>query len=40
MNLKKVRFKLMDSEPDKVILSIKGKKSFTAQDIQDKSDQF
>ena len=40
MNLKKVRFKLMDSEPDKVILSIKGKKSFTAQDIQNASDQF
>ena len=40
MNLKKVRFKLMDSEPDKVILSMKGKKSFTAQDIQNASDQF
>ena len=40
MNLKKVRFKLMDSEPDKVTLSIKGKKSFTAQDIQNASDQF
>ena len=40
MNLKKVRFKLMDSEPDKVVLSIKGKKSFTAQDIQNASDQF
>ena len=40
MNLKKVRFKLMDSAPDKVTLSIKGKKSFTAQDIQNSSDQF
>ena len=40
MNLKKVRFKLMDNTPDKVILSIKGKKSFTAQDIQNASDQF
>ena len=40
MNLKKVRFKLMDSAPDKVTLSIKGKKSFTAQDIQNASDQF
>ena len=40
MNLKKVRFKLMDSEPDKVVLSMKGKKSFTAQDIQNASDQF
>ena len=40
MNLKKVRFKLMDKAPDKVTLSIKGKKSFTAQDIQNASDQF
>lgn len=40
MNLKKVRFKLMDNEPDKILLSIKGKKVFTAQDIQDASDQF
>ena len=40
MNLKKVRFKLMDSAPDKVTLNIKGKKSFTAQDIQNASDQF
>lgn len=40
MNLKKVRFKLMDNAPDKVTLSITGKKSFTAQDIQNASDQF
>ena len=40
MNLKKVRFKLMDNAPDKVTLSIKGKKLFTAQDIQNASDQF
>ena len=40
MNLKKIRFKLMDNEPDKVVLSLKGKKSFTAKDIQDASDQF
>jgi DNA-directed RNA polymerase subunit alpha len=40
MNLKKVRFRLMDNEPDKILLSIKGKKVFTAQDIQDASDQF
>lgn len=40
MNLKKVRFKLMDNEPDKVVLSLKGKKSFTAKDIQEASDQF
>ena len=40
MNLKKIRFKLMDNTPDKVELSLKGKKSFTAKDIQDASDQF
>ena len=40
MNLKKVRFRLMDNEPDKIILSLKGKKVFTAQDIQDASDQY
>lgn len=40
MNLKKIRFKLMDHEPDKITLSIKGKKSFTAKDIQNASNQF
>ncbi len=40
MNLKKIRFKLMDNEPDKITLSFKGKKLFTAQDIQNASDQF
>ena len=40
MNLKKVRFKLMDNTPDKVTLTLKGKKVFTAQDIQDASDQY
>jgi DNA-directed RNA polymerase subunit alpha len=40
MNLKKVRFRLMDNEPGKINLTIKGKKVFTAQDIQDTSDQF
>jgi|TARA_B100000959_G_C14945967_1_gene609913 DNA-directed RNA polymerase subunit alpha len=40
MNLKKIRFKLMDNEPDKITLSFKGKKIFTAQDIQNASDQF
>ena len=40
MNLKKVRFKLMDNEPDKITLNLKGKKVFTAQDIQNASDQF
>ena len=40
MNLKKVRFRLMDNEPDKLEISLKGKKIFTAKDIQDASDQF
>ena len=40
MNLKKVRFRLMDNNPDKVTLTMKGKKVFTAQDIQDASDQY
>ena len=40
MNLKKVRFRLMDNNPDKVNLSLKGKKVVTAQDIQSASDQF
>ncbi len=40
MNLKKVRFKLMDNNPDKVNLSLKGKNIVTAQDIQAASDQF
>tara|TARA_B100001250_G_C19700658_1_gene744603 strand:- start:169 stop:1140 length:972 start_codon:yes stop_codon:yes gene_type:complete len=40
MNLKKVRFKLMDNNPDKVSLIFKGKKMVTAKDIQDASDQF
>ena len=40
MNLKKIRFKLMDNEPDKITLSFKGKTIFTAQDIQNASDQF
>ena len=40
MNLKKVRFKLMDNSPDKVIIEVKGKKELKAKDIQDVSDQF
>ena len=40
MNLKKVSFRLMDNEPDKITLKLKGKKVFTAQDIQDASDQY
>ena len=40
MNLKKIRFKLMDSNPDKLNLSLKGKRVITAQDLQAASDQF
>ncbi len=40
MNLKKVRFKLMENSPDKVIIEMKGKKELKAKDIQDVSDQF
>ena len=40
MNLKKIRFHLMDNNPDKVNLSFKGKSVVTAQDIQNASDQF
>ena len=40
MNLKAVRFKLMENNPDKVSLSFKGKKVFTAKQIQDASNQF
>lgn len=40
MNLKKVRFKLMDKAPDKISIEIKGKKEFLAKDIQSASDQF
>ena len=40
LNLKKVRFKLMDNEPDKVLINLKGKRVFTGKDIQDASDQF
>ena len=40
MNLKAVRFKLMENNPDKVSLSFKGKKVFTAKQIQEASDQF
>ena len=40
MNLKKVRFKLMDNSPDKVNIQVKGKKELKAKDIQDLSDQF
>ncbi len=40
MNLKGVKFKLMDHNPDKVELTLSGKKVVTAKDIQAKSDQF
>ena len=39
-NLKGVRFKLMENDPDKVNLTIKGSGKFTAKDIQKASDQF
>ena len=39
-NLKSVRFKLSDSDVDNVKVSIKGKKVFTAADIQKATDQF
>ena len=40
MNLKAVRFKLKDNDPDKVNIKLKGKHTFTAKDIQIASDQF
>lgn len=39
-NLKGVRFRLINSEVDKVTLSLEGKRVFTAADIQKASDQF
>ena len=39
-NLKSVRFKLSDSDVDNVKVSIKGKKVFTAAEIQKATDQF
>jgi len=40
MNLKAVRFKLEDNNPDKVNIKLKGKHTFTAKDIQNASNQF
>jgi DNA-directed RNA polymerase subunit alpha len=40
MNLKGVRFKLHDNNPDKVRIKLEGKRVFTAKDIQEASDQF
>ena len=39
-NLKGIRFKLMDNDPDKVEVTVKGPGKFTANDIQKASDQF
>lgn len=39
-NLKGIRFKLMDNDPDKVNVALKGPGKFTAKDIQKASDQF
>jgi DNA-directed RNA polymerase subunit alpha len=40
LNLKGVRFKLLDSNPDKVQLTLKGSRMFTAGDINNGEDQF
>ncbi len=40
MNLKGVRFKLFENNPDKVRVKLSGKNVFTAKNIQDQSDQF
>lgn len=40
MNLKAVRFKLKDNDPDKVHIKLQGRHTFTAKDIQEASDQF
>ena len=40
MNLKGVRFKLFENNPDKVRVKLTGKRVFTANDIQELSDQF
>ncbi|MBC8215933.1 MAG: DNA-directed RNA polymerase subunit alpha [Candidatus Marinimicrobia bacterium] len=40
MNLKGVRFKLFENNPDKIHIKLSGKGLFTAKDIQDVSDQF
>src|SRR5512139_1425828 len=34
LNLKQVRFKLLNKKPDKVVLHLRGPKEFTARDIQ------
>ncbi len=40
MNLKSVRFKLLDNQPDKIHIKLKGKHVFSAKDIQAASDQY
>ncbi|NQV37774.1 MAG: DNA-directed RNA polymerase subunit alpha [Candidatus Marinimicrobia bacterium] len=40
LNLKAVRFKLMDNNPDRILLKLEGPCTFTAADIQAASDQF
>ena len=40
MNLKGIRFKLFENNPDKVRVILTGKRVFTANDIQELSDQF
>jgi DNA-directed RNA polymerase subunit alpha len=40
LNLKGVRFKLLESNPDKVQLTLKGPHNFTAKDINSGEDQF
>ncbi|MCF7809057.1 MAG: DNA-directed RNA polymerase subunit alpha [Candidatus Marinimicrobia bacterium] len=40
LNLKGVRFKLLESNPDKVQLTLKGPHNFTAKDINNGEDQF
>ncbi len=40
MNLKGIRFKLFENNPDKVRVKLTGKRVFTANDIQELSDQF
>jgi DNA-directed RNA polymerase subunit alpha len=40
LNLKQVRFKLIDKKPDKIVIDLKGPKQFTAADIQATSHAF
>ena len=40
MNLKGVRFRLLDNQPDRIHIKLKGKGLFTAKDIQSISEQY